>query len=155
MIRRNKNINISAAGRRLFSTSSLDQKKIAMSPIETSVGDLAEKWIKENRIVIFSKTTCPYCVKVKELFHNLNLTPVIVQLDNIGRLYIRSWFLDNLNDSFFFLLDEGAEIQNYLFGKTGQKTVPNVFVNGNHVGGYDDTSKSQSEGRLATLLGGF
>ena len=43
-------------------------------------------------------------------------------------------------------MDEGEAIQNILFDKTGQKTVPNVFVSGNHVGGCDDTlGKAQKE----------
>ena len=114
MIRRNKNINISA-GRRLFSTSSLDQKKIGMSPIETSVGDLAEKWIKENKIVIFSKTTCPWCVKVKDLFHDLNLTPVIVQLDNIGTINKKAFdYIKNEDPRTLYPSFEKNDIKNFM-----------------------------------------
>ncbi len=32
----------------------------------------------------------------------------------------------------------------YVAEKTGQRTVPNVFVNGNHIGGNDDTHKEGS-----------
>jgi glutaredoxin 3 len=31
-------------------------------------------------------------------------------------------------------MKEGAEIQNALLDMTGQRTVPNIFVNGKHVG---------------------
>ena len=27
-----------------------------------------------------------------------------------------------------------------------------MFVNGNHIGGYDNTAKAQAEGRLAKML---
>lgn len=87
--------------------------------------------IKTNRVVIFSKTTCPYCAKVKELFNSLNEAYVTVELDQI---------------------DEGPSIRDYLFDKTGQKTVPNVYVKGNHLGGCDNTLTAHSEGRLAKLF---
>ncbi len=39
-----------------------------------------------------------------------------------------------------------------MFEKTGQKTVPNVYVNGIHLGGCDNTYSAHSEGRLAKIL---
>ncbi len=39
-----------------------------------------------------------------------------------------------------------------MFEKTGQKTVPNVFVNGTHIGGCDNTMSAHADGRLAKLL---
>jgi len=39
-----------------------------------------------------------------------------------------------------------------LFEKTGQKTVPNVYVNGIHLGGCDSTYSAHSEGRLVKIL---
>merc|ERR1719414_1889408 len=35
-------------------------------------------------------------------------------------------------------METGPAIQDVLLQKTGQKTVPNVFVGGNHIGGCDD-----------------
>jgi glutaredoxin 3 len=32
-------------------------------------------------------------------------------------------------------VDEGSAIQDYLLEKTGQRTVPNIFINQKHVGG--------------------
>ena len=48
--------------------------------------------------------------------------------------------------------DDGTEIQDALLQRTGQKTVPNVFVNGTHVGGCDNTFEAHSSGRLQFLL---
>lgn len=39
-----------------------------------------------------------------------------------------------------------------MYEKTGQKTFPNVYVNGNHLGGCDNTMVAHAEGRLAKLL---
>ena len=49
-------------------------------------------------------------------------------------------------------LDEGTAIRDYLFERTGQKTVPNVYVKGTHLGGCDNTIAAHTEGRLHKLL---
>ena len=41
--------------------------------------------IKSSTIVIFSKTTCPYCAKVKELLRSLKYDFVSVELDRLGK----------------------------------------------------------------------
>ena len=38
-------------------------------------------------------------------------------------------------------MGNGADIQNTLKSMTGQSTVPNVWINGKHIGGNDDTQK--------------
>jgi len=53
-----------------------------------------------------------------------------------------------------FFTEDGVAIQEALFEKTKQKTVPNVFVNGKHVGGCDATIQAHKDGRLAELLSG-
>lgn len=50
------------------------------------------------------------------------------------------------------LHEHGPDIQNELMALTGQRTVPNVFVSGRHVGGADDTSRAMQSGQLAQLL---
>ena len=50
------------------------------------------------------------------------------------------------------LLETGAAIKATLLEMTGQKTVPNVFIRGNHIGGWDDTNKLNEEGKLMVLI---
>ena len=50
------------------------------------------------------------------------------------------------------IAEDGADIQDALLQKTGQKTVPNVFVNGQHIGGCDKTIEAHQSGRLQFLL---
>ena len=50
-------------------------------------------------------------------------------------------------------LEEGPAIQDALLGLTQQRTVPNVFVGGKHLGGNDDTQKAAKSGKLQELLG--
>ena len=48
--------------------------------------------------------------------------------------------------------DNGADIQDVLADLTGQRSVPNVFVNGRHVGGCDKTIEEFSNGSLARKI---
>ncbi|CAI0456174.1 unnamed protein product [Linum tenue] len=47
---------------------------------------------------------------------------------------------------------DGAEIQAALAQLTGQRTVPNVFIGGKHIGGCDDTMALNKSGKLVPLL---
>lgn len=104
-----------------------------MAPIDSTsnLTALVDKYIAENTVVIFSKSWCPYCTKVKALFDELGEKYFAVELDQIG---------------------EGDAIQQLLAERTGQRTVPSVFVKGIHLGGCDNTIKANQEGRLAALL---
>ncbi|KAJ7171069.1 hypothetical protein C8R46DRAFT_1032754 [Mycena filopes] len=92
-----------------------------------------ETAITENKIMIFSKTTCGYCKKAKALFAAKypGETPVVFELNQ---------------------REDGADIQAYLADKTGQRTVPNIFVNKQHVGGNDDTQAAFKSGKLTELI---
>ncbi|RPD65017.1 glutaredoxin [Lentinus tigrinus ALCF2SS1-7] len=98
-----------------------------------SVKDLVENTIKENKIAIFSKSYCPYCKRAKSLLTSKfpDVQTKIFELDE---------------------MEEGGEIQNYLAEKTGQRTVPNIFINQNHVGGCDSVTSLDSQGKLASLV---
>lgn len=45
-------------------------------------------------------------------------------------------------------MDDGAEIQNALLEITGQKTVPNVFIGGQHIGGNSDVQELKIANQL-------
>jgi glutaredoxin 3 len=96
--------------------------------IETYV----QECVKSHSVMVFSKTYCPYCTKVKDLFSNtLNIPYHVIELDQDV---------------------QGPKIQDYLRRWTGQKTVPNVFIHGQHVGGCDSTFAAYHDGRLGQLL---
>merc|ERR1712176_553296 len=83
--------------------------------------------------MIWSKSYCPFCKKVKAIFQSINQPFKAYELD---------------------LEANGAEIQAELVSKTGQKTVPNVFVGGKHLGGASDTEAAFNDGRLQQLISG-
>lgn len=58
-------------------------------------------------------------------------------------------------DTVVYELDEvpsGQAIQDKLQEITGQRTVPNVWVKGKHLGGNDDTQAAHQSGKLHELL---
>jgi glutaredoxin 3 len=50
------------------------------------------------------------------------------------------------------VIKSGDLIQDELHKMTGQRSVPNVFVNGQHVGGNDATQAAARSGKLQELL---
>lgn len=97
-----------------------------------SVGEFVDKTINNNKIAIFSKTYCPYCRRAKAVFKELNQVPYVVELDE---------------------RDDGSKIQDILVNIVGKRTVPQVFINGKHLGGSDETVEAYESGLLAKLLG--
>lgn len=49
--------------------------------------------------------------------------------------------------------DDGWNIQDALSEIVSRRTVPQVFINGKHIGGSDDTVEAYQSGKLAKLLG--
>ncbi|KAF9580914.1 hypothetical protein BGW38_002248 [Lunasporangiospora selenospora] len=101
------------------------------SQIASSVRNLIRQSIAENNVMIFSKSYCPYCLRVKDLFDDLNVPYKALELDQH---------------------DQGEEIQQALRVLSGQSTVPNVYIRGSHIGGSDATHAAQDSGKLQELL---
>ena len=51
-------------------------------------------------------------------------------------------------------MDNGSEVQAALLDISGQRTVPNVFIKGKHMGGNDDTQAAARSGKLAKMMEG-
>jgi glutaredoxin 3 len=49
-------------------------------------------------------------------------------------------------------LPNGAEIQNALQEVSGQRTVPNIYINGKHIGGCSEIKACHASGDLKTKL---
>ncbi|KAI9322057.1 glutaredoxin [Zopfochytrium polystomum] len=92
---------------------------------------LIDATIAQANVAIFSKSYCPYCQKAKALFDSLNVPYTALELDQ---------------------RDDGSDIQSVLASKTGQRTVPNIFIAGQHVGGCDSVHALHAKGELKKLL---
>ncbi|XLR64462.1 hypothetical protein HN51_006927 [Arachis hypogaea] len=120
-----------------------------------SVSAFVQNAIYSNRITIFSKSYCPYCLRAKRTFADLNEHPFVVELDLRGILLFIHSFIPSLscyNQFFFFNVDDGYQIQSVLLDLVGRSTVPQVFVNGKHIGGSDDLRAAAQSGELQKLL---
>ena len=81
-----------------------------------------------QKIIIYTTTTCPYCVRAKAL------------LDRKGATY------QEINV-------EDPSIREEMIQKAGgRKTVPQIFIGDFHVGGCDDLYELEKQGKLDQRL---
>ena len=102
--------------------------------MSASASPLAEKitaHIESADVVVFSKSWCPFCMQTKGLFETLQVPVTYIELDELA---------------------DGADMQMELAQMSGQRTVPNVFIKGQHLGGNDDTQRAARSGKLQELL---
>ena len=79
-------------------------------------------------IIIYSGTHCPYCVRAKDLLKRKGVTFTEILIDND----------DTLREE--------------MITKTNRYTVPQIFINNQHIGGCDDLYALESAGKLTQLL---
>ena len=93
--------------------------------------------IKENpmpsesapTVLVYTKSRCPYCVSAKNLLNAKGVTFQEIYLDDHPEEYAK------------------------LKERSGMMTVPQIFINDKLVGGYDDLSKLDRDGKLDAMLG--
>ena len=98
---------------------------------------LVKELISKHEVCVFSKTTCPYCVKAKDALRAdaaACAPPVPVHVVE----------LDQRTD--------GAALQAALAQLSGRRTVPNVYIGGESIGGGDETVAARSSGVLKQML---
>jgi len=81
-------------------------------------------------IDIYTSKICPYCIKAKNLLESKGVDYQELRTDKDAKL-----------------AEEVAKRSG------GQRTVPQIFIDGNHVGGCDDLYALDREGALDSLLG--
>ena len=79
-------------------------------------------------VVIYTKEHCPYCLMAKELLSSRQVTYTEIRID-----------LDEDK------LEEMIRLSN-------RRTVPQIFINGQSIGGYDDLATLAKSGKLNALL---
>jgi glutaredoxin 3 len=82
-------------------------------------------------VEIYSTAICPYCVAAKQF------------LDRKGLSY-REVRIDTDPQQRTLMLERSG----------GRRTVPQIFINGTHVGGFDDLVAAERSGRLDGLIAG-
>lgn len=79
-------------------------------------------------VVIYTTSWCPYCIRAKSL-----LSKKSVDYREIN-------------------VEERPELRSWIQKRSGQRTVPQVFVNGQSLGGYSELSTLDQKGKLDELL---
>ena len=96
-----------------------------------TVTDTINGHISSNKVMVFSKSYCPFCNQTKDLLKNKGIEYHAIELDQMS---------------------DGTTIQNALKQMTNQNTVPNIFINGEHLGGNSDLVNASNNGTLDTKL---
>jgi len=80
-------------------------------------------------VEIYTTKTCPYCVRAKNLLNakDVDFKEIDVTGDDVGR-------------------------EALLKKSGGMRTVPQIFINGKHIGGCDNLYELEEKGELSKLL---
>ena len=81
------------------------------------------------KITMYSTAICPYCVAAEKLLRSKG----VAEIDKIR-------------------IDLDPEQRAAMMEKTGRRTVPQIYINETHVGGFDDLAALEHAGKLAPLL---
>lgn len=81
-----------------------------------------------NEVILYTTGYCPYCIKAKEL------------LDRKKVIYTE------------IRVDLQTELREEMIQKSGRRTVPQIFINGQAIGGCDDLYALEAQGTLNELL---
>ncbi|WP_242352518.1 MULTISPECIES: glutaredoxin 3 [Anaeromyxobacter] len=82
------------------------------------------------QVTVYTKRNCPYCVRAKALLSSKGVAYEEVSVE--GDDALRTWLVE----------------------KSGQMTVPQVFVGERSLGGFSDLDALDREGRLEPILRG-
>ena len=77
---------------------------------------------RKSQIQIYSSARCPYCHWAKRFFDD------------------RKWAYEELR------IDLDQQALDGMIAKTGQRSVPQIFIGNYHVGGYQDLLQKHQEG---------
>jgi glutaredoxin 3 len=80
-------------------------------------------------VLIYTKTTCPFCVRAKALLAKKGAA--FQEIEITDKPALRSEMIEKAK---------------------GRTTVPQIFINGQHIGGCDDLHALEDQGKLDALL---
>jgi cysteine synthase A len=92
--------------------------------------------VRDEPVVLFALEWCEFCWSVRKLFARLGIAYRAVDLDSVE----------------YQPDDRGGKIRAVLAGRTGAKTIPQIFIGGTHVGGATDLFDAWRSGAARDLL---
>lgn len=81
------------------------------------------------KVLMYSTAVCPYCIRAEQLLSRKGVT----QIEKIR-------------------VDLQPELRVEMIERTGRRSVPQIYINDEHVGGYDDLAALDRAGKLSPLL---
>jgi glutaredoxin 3 len=81
------------------------------------------------KILIFTTRICPYCIQAKHLLRRKGVPFQEIRVD------------------------EDQEQMRIMTERSRRRTVPQIFIDDLHVGGFDDLATLEASGELDSLLG--
>ncbi|HEY0877612.1 MAG TPA: glutaredoxin 3 [Zeimonas sp.] len=83
------------------------------------------------KVVMYSTAVCPYCQRAEQLLKARGV-------ESIEKVRI----------------DQDPAQRDAMIERTGRRTVPQIFIGEQHVGGYDDLAALDRAGKLVPMLQG-
>ncbi len=84
----------------------------------------------DPRITLYATAWCGYCAAARALLHQKGME--FTEID----------------------VDEDPKRREEMIARSGRRTVPQVFVGDQHIGGYDDLKALERSGKLGAVLAG-
>lgn len=81
------------------------------------------------KVEMYTKAMCPFCIRAKSL----------LEKKGVDIIDIPAWM--------------SAEKRQEMNRRSGRNTFPQIFINGEHIGGFDDLNALEKRGALDPLLG--
>jgi glutaredoxin 3 len=83
---------------------------------------------KMNDVVVYSGNNCPYCNYAKDLLASKDIKYTEINIHN------------------------NREFAKEMIERSGRKSIPQIFIKGEHIGGYDDLKLISDQGKLEPML---
>ena len=81
-----------------------------------------------KKVIIYSTRICPYCIRAKNFFNKKGI------------------------DYTEIMIDKDPSLISEMVEKSGRQSVPQIFIDDYHVGGFDDLVEHDMDGKLEDLL---
>jgi glutaredoxin 3 len=81
------------------------------------------------KVVMYCTEVCPYCVRAEQLLKRKGVT-------DIEKIRV----------------DLQPDLMEEMIKKSGRRTVPQIYINGEHIGGFDDMAALDHAGKLDAKL---
>ena len=81
------------------------------------------------KVVMYCTAVCPYCINAERLLRSKG----VAEIEKIR-------------------IDLQPELREAMEAKTGRRTVPKIYIDTTHIGGFDDLSALDKAGGLMPLL---